>query len=1019
MPVTIRDSIYSGIAEQFPDIYKEQGDFLVEFIQAYYQHNDEKMDRDIPKLKDIDTTLTTFLVYYKKKYLADLPLDTALDIRFIIKHIQDMYKRKGTQESLELLFRLFFDQDIEVFYPSTAILRPSDSVWGGDVYLEMLPVYSVDEYPISRGDRLRGDISLSSAFVDEVLFVNFNGALSPILYLSNIAGSFSSDDSIEIVTTNSSGIETATNVGKLISGSINEVNVNTTNRIANQKVGDKVKIKSSISGLDGEGRVSKTSQTETGEINFTIRDGGFGYVDPASVTASNDIGISNQVLIIDSANVPGASGYVDIRKGDVLVTSGVPITYDGSTSTTNVTTQLVSGQRYRIVSKGNTSDAEWTNLGADASPVEGEVFVASGAQFMVDGSSPLSGVGNGTVGPEQFTMNGSVRVIEYKHPLIFVQSNTAKEVYDFGSIVIPGVANALGAAITNIISPGTFAIPEAFSHYTRNLTRPSNFSSSDDFVANFDSSTPVPRVSSVDSEILADYLTAVASSVYTDVGQNQKLPGIAPNLPSQSYGTALYGIYSMYSKFGIYPGFQATARPILSHLNLSSNSIGNQAGTAIDFPSVTNPSFSVWRIRDDILVTTLGNYEFSIKSLGAINASAKFDIGTLTNVETVSLVTDQIGDFLTTVIDPNNNNQGDVGEDYQMSGPGAENYDTSLADAFSAITLKIGTIDSLNISSTGTAYQNDVKTLLVHDNIAKFNKKDIIITFDSVDFFLDAGDTITQARTIPDIDINQAGNISESALEALGTSTVGAGYTESSTSFAFTPGGTIEYTSKAKFLKRSGNDLYFRPISFHGFDTSLPIKVSNLDRSVTTIIDDVDSLPMGSNAEIDGVASFQTGQIDEVSIIKTGYRYTDNESVEIVNLETDSAYYNQTVATANLRVLGQGKTEGKWKSKTSFISDSGMKIHDNDYYQEYSYDVSSIVDPAVYTPLIDETVGVAGTKLFSTPLINSINNLESSLNIEFSFFETTIQQYITTDGEDYTAESGDKLVAQVSGVYTA
>ena len=96
-----------------------------------------------------------------------------------------------------------------------------------------------------------------------------------------------------------------------------------------------------------------------------------------------------------------------------------------------------------------------------------------------------------------------------------------------------------------------------------------------------------------------------------------------------------------------------------------------------------------------------------------------------------------------------------------------------------------------------------------------------------------------------------------------------------------------------------------------------------------------------------------------------------------------------------------------------------MKIHDNDYYQEYSYDVSSIVDPAVYTPLIDETVGVAGTKLFSTPLINSINNLESSLNIEFSFFETTIQQYITTDGEDYTAESGDKLVAQVSGVYTA
>ena len=303
MSVTIRDDIYSGIAEQFPDFYKENGEFLVDFVKAYYQHNDATNDRDIPKLKDIDTTLTTFLVYYKKKYLADLPIDTALDVRFIIKHIQDMYKRKGTQQSLELMFRLFFDESIEIFYPSTAILRPSDSIWGGDIYLEMKPVYTVDDYPIKKGNRIRGDISLATAFVDEVLFVNFSGSLSPIIYLSNIAGTFSSDDSIVIVTVDNNGVESVFNAGKLISGSISSVTVSPLNRLPSQRVGDTVKFKSSLTGIDGEGRVTKTSQTQTGRIEFDIEDGGFGYVDPTSLAATNNVGISNQVMIIDSSNV--------------------------------------------------------------------------------------------------------------------------------------------------------------------------------------------------------------------------------------------------------------------------------------------------------------------------------------------------------------------------------------------------------------------------------------------------------------------------------------------------------------------------------------------------------------------------------------------------------------------------------------------------------------------------------------------------------------------------------------------
>ena len=74
MSLVLNDNIYSGIASQFPNIYQEEGSFLVDFIQAYYQHLDTKIDRDIPKIKDIDTTLSKFLIFYKKKYLVDLSL---------------------------------------------------------------------------------------------------------------------------------------------------------------------------------------------------------------------------------------------------------------------------------------------------------------------------------------------------------------------------------------------------------------------------------------------------------------------------------------------------------------------------------------------------------------------------------------------------------------------------------------------------------------------------------------------------------------------------------------------------------------------------------------------------------------------------------------------------------------------------------------------------------------------------------------------------------------------------------
>jgi len=938
MALNLRSSIYAEIADQFPDVYKENGDFLISFVEAYYEHLDEKMDRDVPKLRDIDSTLSSFIVFFKKKYLADLPLDAAIDVRYVLKHIKDMYTRKGTQESLELLFKIFFDQDIEVFYPSTSILRPSDSIWGGDAYLEMRTVFQVDDYPINKGDRIKGDLSQAGAFVDEVIFVNFSGALSPIIYLSNITGTFSADDGIIVFSADGE-----TNVGKLISGSVSEVNINPLNRIANQKVGDAVSLRSALTGIDGTARVLTTSQQETGSIDFRILDDGFGYIDPTStsMTVSNKIGISNQVLIVNNANT------LQLKPGDIISASSSPLTYTGSGD-------------------------------ADAVP---------------------------------YVMSGHAKVIQYNHPLLFVESSN---IDDYNTLWSTQVSNGIPntGLLTQIISSiAIFGGASGFSD-------PTIYAPYENWASAL--SDPFPVAGETNSAVDLDDSGAVDHidiGFISNMNQQAETDGDTSGLSYSVYGTPTDFNYDAFG--GATPEATEAVKlqakrwlraltlvdfytPLTAVTTQPTPNVDNLQGylaTGVAFPTaLQNPSFTVE-------VNHNSSNTVDIVGLGTPNDTAKFDIGNVRNKETVTLITDQIGDFTDVVLDADGNPSND---DYGMTGPNAENLNTSIADAFSPITITIGSLDTLNVSDAGSNYQNDVFANIEFDLISKFQKHDFILNFDVVDFNLSVGDTIIQNRTIPDIEVGLTGNLSEAEIENLAaTSTNGAvGYQDSVTSFDYISGGTIAYESKAKFLKRVGSDFYFRPMSFYQFDESrddadvllTKVLVGGILKSFSGLREDLTSSVMGNNGRVQGVASYQTGQIDTVAITKTGYRYTDGEAVEIFNEEVGSPSYGKKIADATIRALGQGKTAGRWKSKTSFLSEESKKIHDNNYYQEYSYDISSIIDPKKYTGLISDVVGVAGTKLFSTPLINSDNVIDTTLDAEFVYYNIESQNFIATNG---------------------
>ena len=106
----LKNNVSTFIKTQFPAYYREEGDVLVEFVTDYYRwlespNNAVYHTRRIPGYLDIDETAEEYLVYFKETYLKGIQFEVTTNIRQLIKHSLDIYRSKGTERSIDLLFR--------------------------------------------------------------------------------------------------------------------------------------------------------------------------------------------------------------------------------------------------------------------------------------------------------------------------------------------------------------------------------------------------------------------------------------------------------------------------------------------------------------------------------------------------------------------------------------------------------------------------------------------------------------------------------------------------------------------------------------------------------------------------------------------------------------------------------------------------------------------------------------------------------------------------------------------------
>lgn len=270
------DNFSHAIRSQFPDIYKEEGDELISFLEAYYEFVEEQhsINREMMTLNDVDDTLEEFVVYFKEKYLKDFPFVSGTDRRFLIKNIVEFYRTKGSERSIKLLLRLLFKEEVEIYYPAFDILKPSASEWHEPIYLELTRSHKTNSF-VSK--KIIGSRSKATAYVEAIVTKRITGRLIDIVYISHIRGDFEKDDIISV--------DGELKDGPVVLGSLNGIEINIGGLGYDE--GDILTIEDEF-GVHGQARVTEVFPA-TNRVNFDLVNGGWGFstndiVTPVTIT---------------------------------------------------------------------------------------------------------------------------------------------------------------------------------------------------------------------------------------------------------------------------------------------------------------------------------------------------------------------------------------------------------------------------------------------------------------------------------------------------------------------------------------------------------------------------------------------------------------------------------------------------------------------------------------------------------------------------------------------------------------
>jgi hypothetical protein len=359
------------IEAQFPAFIREEGPRFVSFLKAYYEFMEQSgqavnATRSLIDNQDIDRTLDSFVEYFQREFMLNIPKDVLADKRLLVKHIRDFYRTRGSKFSYDFLFYALFNKQIEIVYPGDFILRASDGRWVRETILRVGNPFSTLPTNLD-GRNIVGSVSGATARVQKVTRVVVLGHPLFELLVENVVGEFIDGETVSDDLGNNATITSA--FGSLIG--IEQV----VDPGAFHQSGDSVIITSS--GATASARVASTN--DLGPVSFRINRGGSGYrlgqtaiiVEGGSGTGAAAIvtSLSNTTFVSLNTNQIAPLSNVVLNTGPTFVSLGTnTASVSANLAAANISSTLATSLNFANSVAGSINAISVTSVGINYVP---------------------------------------------------------------------------------------------------------------------------------------------------------------------------------------------------------------------------------------------------------------------------------------------------------------------------------------------------------------------------------------------------------------------------------------------------------------------------------------------------------------------------------------------------------------------------------------------------------------------------------------------------------------------------
>ena len=184
-----------------------------------YKENSILANNRLLDYSDIDNTTEDFLDYFQQDFMPSIDLASLKNKRLTIKNIKDLYKKKGTAESIQFLMRILYQQDATIRHPIDETIHVGESGYTQQRRMRVTIPNGIPEAndKITQYDLSTGTIIEAQAVIENVYPDAAAGGFS-LEIMNNHVGTFTEGSNITIL--DRDGITTITGT---VNGIISDV----------------------------------------------------------------------------------------------------------------------------------------------------------------------------------------------------------------------------------------------------------------------------------------------------------------------------------------------------------------------------------------------------------------------------------------------------------------------------------------------------------------------------------------------------------------------------------------------------------------------------------------------------------------------------------------------------------------------------------------------------------------------------------------------------------------------------